>query len=80
MVEESTSLTLMPVLLRSWRSEEGSKSRKVDKKARKSERMKAKSAVAAVVLGGRAAEGLIFNPPHCALPGLQVLLIFLKKD
>ena len=41
--------------------------------------MKAKSAVAAVVLGGRAAEGLIFNPPHCALPGLQVLLIFLKK-
>ena len=41
--------------------------------------MKAKSAVAAVVLCGRAAEGLIFNPPHCALPGLQVLLIFLKK-
>ena len=28
--------------------------------------------VAAVVLGGRAAEALIFNPPHCALPGLQV--------
>ena len=30
--------------------------------------------VAAVVLGGRAAEALIFNPPHCALPGLQVTL------
>ena len=28
--------------------------------------------VAAVILGGRAADGLIFNPPHCALPGLQV--------
>ena len=30
--------------------------------------------MAAVVLGGRAAEALIFNPPHCALPGLQVTL------
>ena len=33
--------------------------------------------VAAVMLGGRAAEALIFNPPHCALPGLQVT--FLEK-
>ena len=42
----------------------------------KSEKMRGRGVsggmVAAVMLGGRAAEALIFNPPHCALPGLQV--------
>ena len=33
--------------------------------------------LAAVVLG--AAEGLIFNPPHCALPGLQVPLFWVEE-
>ena len=48
------------------------------KRENRSETMKARGVsggmVAAVVLGARAAEGLIFNPPHCALPGLQVPL------
>ena len=47
---------------------------------KRSEKMKGRGVsggmVAAVVLGGRAAEALIFNPPHCALPGLQVTLFF----
>ena len=47
----------------------------------KSEKMRGRGVsggmVAAVVLGGRAAEALIFNPPHCALPGLQVTLFWL---
>ena len=45
-----------------------------ESRRQKSEIMKGGRMVAAAVLGGRAAEALIFNPPHCALPGLQVSL------
>ena len=51
------------------------------KREKRSEKMKGRGVsggmVAAVMLGGRAAEALIFNPPHCALPGLQVTLFWL---